>query len=114
MINYITKEYSEANSPTTTIEWREKTEKERIDLIIEKIKLNNVYSDFEIISADENGQITLKIEKNIPAGERGILLLGFEQMLKNDLDKGITIWLEPVGDKSKLRNLRGIKFKTEE
>ena len=53
--------------------------------------MNNVYSDFEIISADENGQITLKIEKNIPAGERGILLLEFEQMLKNDLDKGITI-----------------------
>ena len=28
MINYITKEYSEANSPTTTIEWREKQKKE--------------------------------------------------------------------------------------
>jgi hypothetical protein len=28
-----------------------------------------------------------------------------------NIDKGLTIWLEPVGDKSKLRNLRGIVFK---
>ena len=27
------------------------------------------------------------------------------------IDNGITVWLEPVGDKSKLRNLRGIEIK---
>ena len=42
------------------------------------------------------------------------MLLELEEMLKNFVDKSITIWLEPVGDKSKLRNLRGIKFKEEE
>ena len=48
----------------------------------------------------------------IKASERGILLLDLEQLLKNKIDQGITIWLEPVGDKSKLRNLRGIKIKS--
>ena len=31
--------------------------------------------------------------------------------LKRKVDNSITVWLEPVGDKSKLRNLRGITFK---
>ena len=31
--------------------------------------------------------------------------------MKESVDNAITIWLEPVGDKSKLRNLRGIKIK---
>ena len=35
-----------------------------------------------------------------------------EGLLKSKIDQGITIWLEPVGDKSKLRNLRGITFKS--
>ena len=38
------------------------------------------------------------------------MLLELEEKLKSVLDKGISLWLEPVGDKSKLRNLRGIKF----
>ena len=33
-------------------------------------------------------------------------------LLKNSIEKSITIWLEPVGDKSKLRMLRGIEIKS--
>ena len=33
-----------------------------------------------------------------------------EQKLKSNIDVGITIWCEPVGDKSKLRKLRGIQI----
>ena len=40
------------------------------------------------------------------------MLLDLEEKLKNEIDLGITVWCEPVGDKSKLRNLRGIKIKT--
>ena len=39
--------------------------------------------------------------------------LNLEERLKNNIDKGLTVWFEPVGDKSKLRNLRGIKIKPE-
>ena len=32
--------------------------------------------------------------------------------MKEKLDKGLTLCLEPIGDKSKLRNLRGINIKS--
>ena len=41
------------------------------------------------------------------------MLLELESYLKENIDKGLTVWLEPVGDRSKLRNLRGIKIKPE-
>ena len=34
------------------------------------------------------------------------------EMLKSKIDKGLTVWCEPVGDKSRLRNLRGVTIKT--
>ena len=82
----------------------------RIKMIAEELKKDKLYNGFEVIEAPDNGQIVLKIERAIPANERGILLLELEEKLKSALDKGISVWLEPVGDKSKLRNLRGIKF----
>ena len=72
--------------------------------------LNILYKEFEVIAAHLNGQIVLKIERAIPANERGLFLLKLEENLKSSVDRGITVWCEPVGDKSKLRNLRGIKF----
>ena len=44
---------------------------------------------------------------------RGIILLDLEEQLKKNIDQGLTVWLEPIGDKSKLRNLRGVKFQLE-
>ena len=38
-------------------------------------------------------------------------ILELEEKLKL-IDKGITIWCEPVGDKSKLRKLRGVEIVT--
>ena len=38
------------------------------------------------------------------------MLIDLENKIKT-IDPGLTLWLEPVGDKSKLRNLRGITFK---
>ena len=58
----------------------------------------------------DDGQIILRVQKSIPSNIRGILLLDLEDRIKKNIDKGLTVWLEPVGDKSKLRNLRGIKF----
>ena len=48
----------------------------------------------------------------MPANERGLFLLELEEKLKLAVDQGITVWCEPVGDKSKLRNLRGVEIKT--
>jgi hypothetical protein len=114
MINYITKEFSEADSPISSKEWKEKSKRDRIDQITKTINTKKLFENFEVIEADDNGQVILKIEKTIPASERGVLLLELEEVLKNSIEKSINLWLEPVGDKSKLRNLRGIKFKSVE
>ena len=62
---------------------------------------------------DQNTKLRKNVEKNILPNIRGPLLLDLETSLKNSIEKCITIWLEPVGDKSKLRKLRGIEIKPE-
>ena len=111
MINYINKENAIADSPKPEKDWKFSSEEKRISIIIEKLKANELYKDFEVVKADNNGRIELKIEKTIPVNIRGVMLLELEEMLKTSVDKSITVWLVPVGDKSKLRNLRGIKIK---
>ena len=75
----------------------------------------NAYKDYkmmEVQDAFDNGHVVLRIEQSIPANERGLFLLELEERIKTEIDVGITIWLEPVGDKSKLRQLRGVEVKT--
>ena len=104
------KNFSDQETPKTGEKWKNLSNGSRIKMIAEELKKDKLYNGFEVIEAPDNGQIVLKIERAIPANERGILLLELEEKLKSALDKGISVWLEPVGDKSKLRNLRGIKF----
>jgi len=110
MKNYIEEKYSKADTPTTSKEWLNKSENERIVIIASELNKSKLYQDFQTVKAPDNGQIVLKIEKVIPANERGLLLLELEERLKSKIDKGITVWCETVGDKSKLRKLRGIKI----
>jgi len=104
------KNFSNQETPKPSEKWKNLSEDSRIEIIAEELKKNILYSDFEVVEAPDNGQIILKIEKAIPSNVRGIILLELEAKLKSAIDKGISVWLEPVGDKSKLRNLRGIKF----
>ena len=110
-MNLISKENSLAKTPITNNEWQNKSASERVKLIQNFLSQETEYREYEVINAEKDGQIILKIEKSIPANSRGILLLELEEELKKKIDKGLTIWLEPVGDKSKLRNLRGITIK---
>ena len=112
-MNHINKESALADTPKISQNWFKKSDVERINLVQEELKKNKDYSDFIVTEAGKNGQITLLIERSIAASERGSMLLDLEQGLKNSIDKGITVWLVPVGDKSKLRNLRGIQIKPE-
>jgi len=107
----ISKSNSLKETPSTTDIWQNYSEEHRISLVENLIKDIKNYSDFKIKSAEKNGFVTLIIKRQIPANERGIMLLDLESLIKDNIDDGISIWLEPVGDKSKLRNLRGINFK---
>tara|TARA_Y100000748_G_C15383368_1_gene444558 strand:+ start:10 stop:336 length:327 start_codon:yes stop_codon:yes gene_type:complete len=104
------KNFSRSKTPQTSQNWIKKPEQERIKTISKELKKNLLYKDFEVIKAPKNGQVVIKIDQIIPANERGLFLLELEEKLKLAIDQGITIWCEPVGDKSKLRKLRGIKI----
>ena len=104
------KNYVLAKTPSTSQFWKNLSNEKRVDLINKELKKNKNLSEFEVFKTPDNGQIVFKVQKTIPSNKRGLLLLDLEDQLKANVDKGITVWFEPVGDKSKLRNLRGIKF----
>lgn len=66
---------------------------------------------FKVLSCNEDGQVTVSIEAVMGPSERGTNLLDLEEILKNKVDQGITVWAASLGDKNSLRNLRGIEVK---
>lgn len=113
MSQFINKISALADSPSPSNQWLEKSDADRKNLITTTLQGNKEFEDFEVIEVKNNGNVTLRTEKNILPNIRGPLLLDLETSLKNSIEKCITIWLEPVGDKSKLRKLRGIEIKPE-
>ncbi len=106
------KNYSKQMTPLTSDEWKKLSDEERKLKISTQIKENNKFKDFEIVKTPDNGQIEFKIETPLPANTRGNLLLDLEEFLKKNIDPGLTVWCVPVGDKSKLRKLRGVNIQT--
>lgn len=111
MINYISKENAEKDSPVPSNEWKEKNEIHKKNDISFYLKSDSSFKNFEVIKIFDNGHVILRTEESIQANKRGMLLLKLESILKENIDEAITLWLEPVGDKSKLRGLRGIELK---
>jgi hypothetical protein len=63
------------------------------------------------VSALSSGFIYVELISPLTPAERGIKLRDYEALLKSEIDEGLTVWCEPVGDKSALRKLRGIQVK---
>ena len=105
------KNYAYEKTTQTDSKWKSQLEEERIEKIEKILKKKPEFSDFKVFKTSDNGEIVFKVEKSIPLNKRSPILLDLEEDLKAQIDTGLTVWFEPVGDKSKLRNLRGIKFK---
>jgi len=101
--------FSGVSSPVPGDDWVSLTRGERIDLIKKSIQDFALSVDFDVVEANEGGQISVIINNTLSADERGPLLLNIERFLKLNVDNGITVWHAPIGDKSSLRNLRGIE-----
>jgi len=103
--------YSTMETPTPGKEWIDASQVDRMDLVRNAWRGIKKYSDLVVIDCRSNGEVFVEMKVSMSSNQRGTLLLDAEQVLKNHVDDAITIWLEPLGDKSTLRNLRGIKVK---
>lgn len=106
--------YAHENTPCPNDAWRQLSDVERVALVVDNLrKSTKMWSDIVSISeAKEDGQIIVNIVKSLPASQRGSCLMDIEAYLKDMIDPAMTIWLEPLGDRNSLRNLRGIEVKS--
>ncbi|MGK7873289.1 MAG: hypothetical protein AB4426_08235 [Xenococcaceae cyanobacterium] len=108
--------YPEYDTPSPGEMWTKLSETERVSLITEslsKVTENEKWIDFvSILSGKPDGQVIISLVKPLPANQRGSFLLDMENYLKKEVDPALTIWLEPIGDRNSLRNLRGIEVKS--
>tara|TARA_B100001093_G_C26394707_1_gene828606 strand:- start:360 stop:671 length:312 start_codon:yes stop_codon:yes gene_type:complete len=90
--------------------WKLMTDNQKRESINRCLKEKKVIN-LSLESFSDDGQIVFKIIENIAVNKRGLFLIEFESFLKNEIDKSLTIWCSAQGDKSKLRNLRGVEIK---
>lgn len=100
----------ECSSPG--LAWTGMSNENRIGLVSESIRKQDRFGGFEIIRTHENGNIIVNFPPDLGANKRGTLLLDLEEYLKNEIDGGVMVWCDPLGDKSTLRNLRGIQIRS--
>jgi hypothetical protein len=109
-----TKFYANAITPKPSDKYSLLSETERMILISKATsgEVGKQFEIFDIVSAKTDGQVILRLRDPLSSDIRGTLLLDYEELLKDLVDQGLTVWLEPLGDRSSLRNLRGIEVKS--
>ena len=101
-----------ADTPVTQTTWKLMPDIERIELLNKQIGKKQDYMNISINKTTESGQVLVQLDDKLSASERGVYLLDFERYLKVNVDQGINVWCESIGDKNSLRNLRGIQIKS--
>jgi hypothetical protein len=106
------KHYADVSTPVPGAAWIALSERQRVDLVKNKLEASSrqFLSQIEIMTAKADGQVIVHMKQSLPASQRGSYLLDLEDYLR-DIDQAIVVWLEPLGDKNSLRNLRGIEVK---
>lgn len=106
------KHFADIMTPVPGAAWTALTERQRVDQIKNKLQATPVQflSLIEIITAKADGQVIVQMRESLPANKRGPFLLDLEDYLR-EIDQALVVWLEPLGDKNSLRNLRGIEVK---
>ncbi len=104
---------AQKESPTPGPAWRQLLDAERLAKGRNALHVGPVSMSGNIViaAANQDGQILVSLIEPMPAGKRGTLLLDLEEFLKKVIDPGLVVWLEPLGDRNSLRNLRGIEVK---
>ena len=104
--------YAHEQTPVTGSKWKSLTDDERLDAINVIRDGNESFTLILISGVLADGHIFVTLNEDVKVAERGTLLLDFEEELKDNLDAGLSVWCEPLGDRNSLRKLRGIEIKT--
>lgn len=106
-------EFAHSPTPTPDASWRRLSDRERLLRVEQEVAActPTLPGLVSIIEARSDGQVIVSLRVPVPADKRGTLLLDLEAGLKESIDPGLVVWLEPLGDRSSLRNLRGIEVK---
>jgi hypothetical protein len=100
------------DSPSPSKKWREMSHDDRKTFLNDILKQrSDFYENFEVAYTKDDGQVIVKMKNSLKPSERGTLLLDLEELFKLEIDQGINLWVEALGDKNSLRNLRGIEVK---
>lgn len=89
--------------------WRQLSDAERLELVIRNMPADA--KEIVAVAAKPDGQIIVSLTAPMPASRRGTMLFDVEAHLHETIDPGLVVWLEPLGDRNSLRNLRGIEVK---
>lgn len=105
--------YANIETSTPGGAWRQLSDDERLALVSSTAgtKMSFLNNILVIVEAKLDGQVIVSFLEPVPADRRGGLLLDFEGFLKEMIDPGLVVWLEPLGDRNSLRNLRGIEVR---
>lgn len=105
--------YAKMDTPTPSPAWQKLSDAERQARVMGVLQNGPaaLNSTVVIAAAEDAGQVVVNLTEALSASKRGQLLLDLEEFLKKEIDPGLTVWLEPLGDRNSLRNLRGIEVK---
>lgn len=102
--------YATSPTPQVSADWVSLDNQARLTRINEVLVGSKFFEAVAPTRTFEDGQIYFSFKKPIPSSMRGNFLLDLELLLKENIDSGVFIWCEPIGDKNSLRNLRGIEI----
>ena len=103
--------YSMEKTPKVSKVWLNQNQERRINSILMIIEKNQEFNCIKVLECHDNGNVDIDLDPSIRVGKRGLYILNFEELIKKEIDLGLTVWCKPLGDKNSLRNLRGIQIK---
>ena len=104
--------HAQTVTPTPGPAWRKMSDAQRLARVEAALRAEKAaFNGLAVTAARPNGEVIVTLAGSISIPKRGPLLLDFEASLKKAIDPGLAVWLEPLGDRNSLRNLRGIEVK---
>jgi hypothetical protein len=101
----------ETETPKPEERWSSLTLKQR-NLEVRMVLAQSECSDYlEVDSCTVDGEVYFTQIKPIETALRAALLLDLEELLQDNIDRALTLWIKPQNDKNSLRRLRGVELK---